>query len=271
VSRYMMNKFIRAVEMSTANVNAYVADTEGFVDGWLAGGAGPDAAADDRVLTPEERTAFVERDYGRCTVSARTPICSGTSPKRSTSTSTPRVPDGGNSWSATAPRSSRTARSTTSPDPASPRAPGAPDSRRGFVGPAAHRFRGTSVGSIRAARGPGGHLLPASVRTPDRRTAGCFRAGATDAPWVGFPRGIRPICAGVARRGERGATTSSMCGVDAAAHRRCGSPPPRTAAPPASSLRRQATSQESRTSEEEQDGGECDQSDRRRAAGHRES
>ena len=64
MSRYMMNKFIRAVEMSTANVNAYVADTEGFVDGWLAGGAGPDAVADDRVLTLEERTAFVERDYG---------------------------------------------------------------------------------------------------------------------------------------------------------------------------------------------------------------
>ncbi len=64
VSRYMMNKFIRAVEMSTANVNAYVADTEGFVDGWLAGGAGPDAVTDDRMLTPEERTAFVNRDYG---------------------------------------------------------------------------------------------------------------------------------------------------------------------------------------------------------------
>lgn len=32
VSWYMMNKFIRAVEMSTANVNAYVADTEG--SGW---------------------------------------------------------------------------------------------------------------------------------------------------------------------------------------------------------------------------------------------
>ncbi|QYG12386.1 MULTISPECIES: hypothetical protein [Microbacterium] len=32
MSRYMMNKFIRAVEMSTANVNAYVADTEG--SGW---------------------------------------------------------------------------------------------------------------------------------------------------------------------------------------------------------------------------------------------
>lgn len=39
-----------------AHADAYVADTGGFVDGWLAGGAGPDAVADDRVLTPEERT-----------------------------------------------------------------------------------------------------------------------------------------------------------------------------------------------------------------------
>lgn len=217
----MMNKFIRAVEMSTANVNAYVADTEGFVDGWLAGGAGPDAAADDRVLTPEERTAFVERDYGRCTVSARTPICSGTSPKRSTSTSTPRVPDGGNSWSATAPRSSRTARSTTSPDPASPRAPGAPDSRRGFAGPAAHRFRGTSVGRIRprAVRAGTYSLHPSELPTggPPGASArarrmprgwGFHGASARSAPAShdGVSGGLRPRrCVGWTQRRTGGA------------------------------------------------------------------
>jgi len=64
VSLYMMNKFIRAVEMSTANVNAYVADPAGFLDGWLAGGSGTDAVADDRILTSEEYAAFAARDYG---------------------------------------------------------------------------------------------------------------------------------------------------------------------------------------------------------------
>lgn len=64
MSLYMMNKFIRAVEMSTTSVNAYVADPAGFIDRWLAGGAGADAVADDRVLTSAERAAFENRDYG---------------------------------------------------------------------------------------------------------------------------------------------------------------------------------------------------------------
>ncbi|MGF3056459.1 hypothetical protein [Microbacterium sp. YY-01] len=64
MSIYMINKFMRHVEMSNALVNAYVADPPGFVEEWLRGGSGPDAVTDDRVLTPDERTAFAERDYG---------------------------------------------------------------------------------------------------------------------------------------------------------------------------------------------------------------
>lgn len=64
MSKYMVNKFIRAVELSDANVKAYVADTTGFLDQWLAGGHGPEAAADDRVLTEAEYAAFAARDYG---------------------------------------------------------------------------------------------------------------------------------------------------------------------------------------------------------------
>lgn len=64
MTKYMVNKFIRAVELGDATVAAYVADTAGFVDAWLAGGRGPETVADDRVLTEEERAAFVARDIG---------------------------------------------------------------------------------------------------------------------------------------------------------------------------------------------------------------
>ncbi len=64
MTKYMVNKFIRAVELSDANVAAYVADTASFVEAWLAGGSGPETVADDRVLTDEERAAFVARDIG---------------------------------------------------------------------------------------------------------------------------------------------------------------------------------------------------------------
>lgn len=64
MSKYMMNKLMRAIEMSDRAVESYVSDTEAFVDGWLVGGAGPDAVADDRALTDEERSAFIARDEG---------------------------------------------------------------------------------------------------------------------------------------------------------------------------------------------------------------
>lgn len=64
MSRYIVNKFIRAVELSDDALAAYIADPAGFVKTWLAGGAGPDTVADDRVLTADERTAFASRDYG---------------------------------------------------------------------------------------------------------------------------------------------------------------------------------------------------------------
>jgi len=64
MSKYMMNKLMRAIEMSDADVAAYVADTAGFVDDWLAGGAGPARVTDDRELSTDEYAAFVARDYG---------------------------------------------------------------------------------------------------------------------------------------------------------------------------------------------------------------
>jgi hypothetical protein len=63
MTKYMIDKFMRAVEMSNESVGAYVADAPAFIDAWLAGGGGPDAVADDRVLTSEERKAFAHRDY----------------------------------------------------------------------------------------------------------------------------------------------------------------------------------------------------------------
>lgn len=59
----MIDKFMRAVEMSDDAVRAYVADPASFVDRWTAGGGGRDAVTDDRVLTAEESAAFAARDY----------------------------------------------------------------------------------------------------------------------------------------------------------------------------------------------------------------
>lgn len=66
MSRYMINKLIRDIEMSDANVLTYVADPPAYVDGWLGGGdgAGTHDRTDDRLLTEAERTAFSTRDFG---------------------------------------------------------------------------------------------------------------------------------------------------------------------------------------------------------------
>lgn len=63
MSKYMVDKFIRHVELSDANVKNYVADPEGFVREWLAGGTSAEAATDDRTLTDTEAAAFAARDY----------------------------------------------------------------------------------------------------------------------------------------------------------------------------------------------------------------
>lgn len=63
MTKYMLNKFMRAVEMSDANVAAYVDDPERFVDSWLASSPGPELRPDHRDLTPQERAAFSARDY----------------------------------------------------------------------------------------------------------------------------------------------------------------------------------------------------------------
>ena len=63
MSRCMIDKFMRFVELSDAEVAAYVADPPRYVERWLGGGATPVRASDDRVLTDEERAAFGARDF----------------------------------------------------------------------------------------------------------------------------------------------------------------------------------------------------------------
>lgn len=63
MSKYMIDKFIRFVELSDAHVQSYVADPGGFVRSWLSEQGGPEAATDDRELTDAEIAAFAARDY----------------------------------------------------------------------------------------------------------------------------------------------------------------------------------------------------------------
>ncbi|EAR25979.1 hypothetical protein A20C1_08869 [marine actinobacterium PHSC20C1] len=63
MSKYMIDKFMHSVEMSNAGVEAYVADTAGFVDAWIAASGRTDVPTGDRIFTAEERDAFVARDY----------------------------------------------------------------------------------------------------------------------------------------------------------------------------------------------------------------
>ncbi|MBM7502603.1 hypothetical protein ACFPER_03925 [Agromyces aurantiacus] len=63
MSKYMIDKFMRAVEMSDADVARYVADPAAFVDAWLAGAGGPHRPTDDRSLTEAERAAFATIDH----------------------------------------------------------------------------------------------------------------------------------------------------------------------------------------------------------------
>lgn len=65
MSRYMVDKLIRTVEMSDANVAAYVADPPGFVAAWEERGRSSRVPVPDGgTLTAEERAAFATRDYG---------------------------------------------------------------------------------------------------------------------------------------------------------------------------------------------------------------
>lgn len=63
MSKYMLGKFMRAVEMSDARVAEYVADPGAFVERWLSHDGGPDLPTDDRHLTAEEQEAFAARDF----------------------------------------------------------------------------------------------------------------------------------------------------------------------------------------------------------------
>lgn len=64
MTAYMVDKFIRAVELNDAVLAAYVADPGAYVRAWLRGGAGPEAPSDERLLTADEQAAFAARDYG---------------------------------------------------------------------------------------------------------------------------------------------------------------------------------------------------------------
>ncbi|GAA1959788.1 hypothetical protein [Agromyces allii] len=62
MSRYMVDKFMRFVELSDERVAEYAADPAAYVERWLGEAGGPDGATDDRVLTDAERAAFAARD-----------------------------------------------------------------------------------------------------------------------------------------------------------------------------------------------------------------
>lgn len=64
MSRYMVDKFVRAVEMSDEQVDRYRADPVATIDAWLAAAGTTVSSTDDRSLTPEEYDAFARKDYG---------------------------------------------------------------------------------------------------------------------------------------------------------------------------------------------------------------
>lgn len=61
----MIDKLIRTVELSDANVAAFIEDPAAFVADWESKGAASRVPVPDGGrLTDEERRAFVTRDYG---------------------------------------------------------------------------------------------------------------------------------------------------------------------------------------------------------------
>ncbi|WP_127794808.1 hypothetical protein [Agromyces sp. LHK192] len=65
MGKYLVDKFMRAVEMSDTEVSRYVADPRAYVEAWCAAPGGPDGPTDDRGLTGPEREAFAGRDFER--------------------------------------------------------------------------------------------------------------------------------------------------------------------------------------------------------------
>lgn len=63
MSKYVMNKFMRAVEMSDAEVAAYAENPAAYVDRWIHSAPSSALWGDDRTLSREERQAFAARDY----------------------------------------------------------------------------------------------------------------------------------------------------------------------------------------------------------------
>jgi hypothetical protein len=65
MSKYMINKLMRAIEMSDEQVALYKHDPPAYIRSWLETVGTPDAVTDDRALTAAESEAFGARDYGR--------------------------------------------------------------------------------------------------------------------------------------------------------------------------------------------------------------
>ncbi len=63
MSVYVINKLMRAVEMSDAAVADYVADPAAYVARWIESASTTARWADDRRLSHEEQQAFAARDY----------------------------------------------------------------------------------------------------------------------------------------------------------------------------------------------------------------
>jgi hypothetical protein len=59
VTRYVLDKVMRLVNMNPPSLAAYRSDAEAFVTGYLS-----DHPADAAALTGEERDALAQRDYG---------------------------------------------------------------------------------------------------------------------------------------------------------------------------------------------------------------
>ncbi len=63
MSSYVINKFLRAVEMSNAEVEAYVRDPRAYVEAWVEGASPVARWADNRDLAPAAVDAIATRDF----------------------------------------------------------------------------------------------------------------------------------------------------------------------------------------------------------------
>ena len=63
--RYRVDKFWGYTDGDASRIREYAADPERYVTEWERRGRGPQPVPDGGVLDPDERGAFVGRDYGQ--------------------------------------------------------------------------------------------------------------------------------------------------------------------------------------------------------------